>query len=96
MITDHNLYVFNRYTKQFWKENGIAQFTVPLELNRQEIKELGIEDGEMVLYGNLAVMISAQCVEKTTRGCRKKDGMTSPDRPVSESVCCPESLSGVL
>ena len=76
VITDHNLYVFNRYTKQFWKENGIAQFTVPLELNRQEIKELGIEDGEMVLYGNLAVMISAQCVEKTTRGCRKKDGMT--------------------
>lgn len=76
MISDHNLYVFNRYTKQFWRENGITQFTVPLELNRQEIKELGIEDGEMVLYGNLAVMISAQCVEKTTRGCQKKDGMT--------------------
>ena len=47
-----------------------------MELNRQEIKELGIEDGEMVLYGNLAVMISAQCVEKTTGGCQKKDGMT--------------------
>ena len=57
------------------KKNGIAR-DVSLELNRQEIKELGIEDGEMVLYGNLAVMISAQCVEKTTRGCRKKDGMT--------------------
>ena len=24
VITDHNLYVFNRYTKQFWKENGIG------------------------------------------------------------------------
>lgn len=76
VISDHNLYVFNKYTKQFWNENGITQFTVPLELNRQEMNVLGIEDGELVLYGNLAVMISAQCVEKTTRGCRKKDGMT--------------------
>ncbi len=76
IISDHNLYVFNRYSKQFWKENGIEQFTVPLELNRQELGELGIEEGELVLYGNLAAMISAQCIEKTTRGCRKQDGVT--------------------
>lgn len=76
IILDHNLYIFNRKSRQFWKKNGIEQFTAPLELNRLELEDVGMEAGEMVLYGNLAVMISAQCIEKTTRGCRKKEGTT--------------------
>lgn len=74
VILDHNLYVFNQYTKMFWQNYGVERFTVPLELNRQEICKLGVENGEMIIYGYLPVMVSAQCLTNTVSGCRKKEG----------------------
>ena len=41
VILDHNLYVFNRYAKEFWKRQGVCQFTAPLELNESELESLG-------------------------------------------------------
>ena len=76
VILDHNLYVFNRYAKAFWIEQGISHFTAPLELNENELEELGMEDCEIVAYGALPVMLSAQCVRKTLSGCSKKPGGT--------------------
>lgn len=76
VILDHNLYVFNRYAKMFWENHGIDGFTLPLELNSREMKQLGAEDGELVIYGYLPVMISAQCVTSAAYGCRKKEGFT--------------------
>lgn len=73
VILDHNLYVFNGYAKTFWKDYGIDRFTLPLELNSREMKRLGAEEGELVIYGYLPVMISAQCVANTVYGCRKKE-----------------------
>lgn len=73
VILDHNLYVFNHRTKEFWRQYGADGFTVPLELNRSEIEKLGVEEGEMILYGYLPVMISAQCVTSTASGCRKQE-----------------------
>lgn len=75
VILDHNLYVFNRYAKTFWENYGIDGFTLPLELNSREMKQLGMEESELIIYGYPPVMISAQCVTNTVYGCKKKEGL---------------------
>lgn len=69
LLLDHNLYVFNQYSRQFWKRNGVELFTAPMELNAEELNVLGLEESELVIYGRIPVMTSAQCVVKTTNGC---------------------------
>lgn len=68
---NHNMYVFNREAKQFWREKGICHFTAPLELNEKELKTLGLQDCELVAYGFLPVMVSVQCLYDNTKGCGK-------------------------
>lgn len=75
VILDHNLYVFNQYGKRFWHENGAAEFTAPLELNERELAGLGISDAELIAYGRIPVMLSAQCVVNTASGCTGKPGV---------------------
>lgn len=69
IILDHNLYVFNRYGKRFWEKCGISEFTAPQELNARELAELGISGMELPVYGHLPVMLTAQCLVRTTGGC---------------------------
>ena len=76
IILDHNLYVFNRYGKEFWKRLGISDITAPLELNAQELAELGIGEAELIVYGYLPVMISAQCLKKAQGKCTGNTGIT--------------------
>ena len=79
--TDSNLYAFNRYAiRSFMKKsedidmhNGInavlnCGYTLPIELNRQELNCVADVNGEMIVYGLLPVMISAQCIYKTVTG----------------------------
>lgn len=81
IVTDHNLYRFNREADRFWRELGVKEGTAPLELNAGELRRLGIHDKELIVYGYIPVMLSAQCIQKTTGGCRKKSGvMTLTDR----------------
>lgn len=77
IVTDYNLYQFNRCAKQFWKEQGVESTTAPLELNVRELQDVGLDQSELVVYGNLPMMISAQCIQKTTGGCTKKRGRRS-------------------
>ena len=60
IILDHNLYVFNQSGKHFFQAQGLREFTAPLELNAKELAQLGIENAELIIYGHLPVMISAQ------------------------------------
>lgn len=76
VILGHNLYVFNRYGKRFWREDGTAEFTAPLELNEGELSRLGISDAELIVYGHIPVMLSAQCLVNTASGCTGKPGIT--------------------
>ncbi|MCB7303817.1 U32 family peptidase [Bariatricus massiliensis] len=71
VITDYNLYQFNRWAKAFWKERGAAGFTAPLELNAAELRELGISAGELLVYGFVPMIVSAGCVKKTLGKCGK-------------------------
>lgn len=69
IILNHNVYMFNREAKEFWREKGINHYTAPLELNAKELKILGITDCDMVVYGYLPLMVSTQCLHESTAGC---------------------------
>lgn len=48
--------------------------TIPLELNRKELLNRENAGSELVIYGYLPLMTSAQCVHANTTGCDKKAG----------------------
>lgn len=75
IMTDYNLYEFNQESRKFWKEKGVFEFTAPVELTERELQDLRVKDGEVIVYGYLPMMVSAGCIQKTTRGCQK-----NPDR----------------
>ena len=77
IMTDYNLYEFNQESRKFWKEKGIFEFTAPVELTERELQDLRVKDGEVIVYGYLPMMVSAGCIQKTTRGCQKKSGQTT-------------------
>lgn len=68
---DHGMYSFNHAAAGALKEYGAARITVPVELNAREIRDAKLS-GELIVYGYLPVMISAQCIRRTTEGCSKK------------------------
>ncbi len=71
VLSDQNLYVFNRESAAFLTQAGIDSWTAPAELNARELKELGIKGQSLVVYGYQPVMISAGCIRKTTAGCSR-------------------------
>ena len=92
VVMDCNMYEFNREAKRFWKEQNVQGLTAPLELNYRELQELGIQDCELIVYGYLQMMVSAQCVRKTTGACTKTPGyLQMTDRKNKEFTvknCC--------
>ncbi len=73
---DHMLYAYNNAAEEFYKSQGIAQVTIPVELNAAEWKERGIHGAEVLLYGRLPMMVSAQCLKKTAGKCSHKQEVT--------------------
>lgn len=73
IILDHNLYIWNSYAKrQLWDMQPVRD-TVPFELNRKELQNRDNTQSEIVLYGNLPLMISAQCVHANAGADRRCD-----------------------
>ena len=75
LFGDHNLYVFNQTAKETYDQMGLTRQTLPLELNSQELEQLGCQGMELVVYGYLPVMTSAQCIQKTTARCTHRPGL---------------------
>ena len=75
VVFDHGLYSFNHLSEQ-WMEQMLPgqaiRFTAPLELNSRELEEKGICGGELMVYGNIPMMVTAQCLKKTLEGCTKR------------------------
>lgn len=74
VISDSNLYVFNRESKEFLKKTGIDRYTLPAELNGQELRQIS-QGAVLAVYGYQPVMITANCIRKTTGDCTGKDGL---------------------
>ena len=84
---NYNLYVFQQWAKQFYLEKGYNRFTVPVELNEEEIRGLGVSDCDFIIYGRLPLMVSAQCVRDnvlTCSGGKKTEGIVLKDRMGAE------------
>lgn len=89
-IIDHSLYTWNREAIEFFREEHVLRNTVPLELNEKELRHRDNHLSEMLVYGNLPLMISAQCVRKNCYQCDKKEARVYiKDRygKVFSSVC---------
>jgi len=83
IVLDQSIYTYNKeaafWYRQWMKTN--YRHTYPLELNGDEWKSLSIHDGEMMVYGRIPLMVSAQCVTNHTNGCQGNPGyVTMKDR----------------
>lgn len=72
VILDHNMYTFNDVSKSTFFEHGVSGDTVPLELNSREIMHRNNIGSQMIVYGYYPLMTTANCVNKNTKGCDKK------------------------
>ena len=69
MISDSNLYTYSNEASEYFYRLGMMQDTIPVELNRKEILRRENSRSEMIIYGRLPLMITAQCIHKNTLGC---------------------------
>lgn len=69
MVSDSNLYTYSNEASKYFYRLGMMQDTIPVELNRKEILRRENSRSEMIIYGRLPLMITAQCIHKNTLGC---------------------------
>lgn len=69
---DNSLYSFNDYAYEYLKKMKAKRITLPFELNYKELRRLAKEDNELVVYGKIPLMITANCINNTFRGCDRK------------------------
>ncbi len=65
------MYAMNSMARAALAGFGASRITVPVELNSREIMEAGLH-GELIVYGYLPVMVSTQCLKRTTEKCTKR------------------------
>ncbi|MFT3984103.1 MAG: DUF3656 domain-containing protein [Lachnospiraceae bacterium] len=75
IIADFHLYAWNEEAQKMLKALGCTKTTVPVELNKKELLRRGIAGEELILYGRLPMMVSAQCIRNTTQGCDAAQGV---------------------
>ncbi len=75
-ILDHRLYLFNNRAKAGFGSQHPLRDTAPLELNRGELMARDNRGTELVLYGYLPLMLSAQCVHANNDVCDKQPGLS--------------------
>ncbi|MDD3339983.1 MAG: U32 family peptidase [Lachnospiraceae bacterium] len=80
-VLDSNLYTWNHRAADYWCREGVEGDTVPFELNEKELHNRDNTFSDMVVYGYVPLMMSAQCVKKTLDHCTKNsDTLTLKDR----------------
>ena len=67
---DANMYAWSNRTKYSFLKFCQSD-TIPLELNKKELKTRENQESEMIVYGYLPMMMSVQCVKKSMKGCKK-------------------------
>ena len=77
---DASVYGWNSRSAEGLASMGASPLTMPWELNSREIEPvLGACRGlgmvsELIIYGNAPMMVSAQCITNTVKGCTHKRG----------------------
>jgi len=71
VYADHSLYTFQEEARRELRDMGCAGDTVPLELNEAQMKDRGLKGSAWMIYGRIPMMISANCLQKSTHGCKR-------------------------
>lgn len=72
VYSDAGVYIWNRAAfQELFKQGGLSGFCLPYELNAGEQRLLAGAFCEKPVYGRIPMMITANCVAKTTCGCQK-------------------------
>lgn len=69
IITDIHMYALNKEACYEYKSFGANRCTTPIELNKAELLRRNIKDEDLIAYGYMPLMVSAQCVQNTKKGC---------------------------
>lgn len=78
MVPDAGLYCFNTESTRFWAHYS-KEYTLPYELNSKEAGKLARQArslgmaGTMIVYGQIPMMVTANCVSKTAGQCPGKE-----------------------
>ena len=84
VVADHSLYTWNKESVRMvrslpelpgLKGLQIIRTTAPLELNAGQLRQRGMDETELIVYGRLPLMITAGCIQKTTTGCDKRKNL---------------------
>ena len=72
VMADHDLYTYSNRTQEAFAQSGICRNTVPLELNYKELRHRDCSNSELLIYGYLPLMVSADCIFKSLKVSEKK------------------------
>lgn len=72
VVADHNIYAWNKEAVAFLRDAGCTVTTLPVELTGKEWRQRSIAGEEVIAYGRIPMMVSAQCLKKSTLGCNGK------------------------
>lgn len=68
---DYCFSAWSSEAKEAFAQFHITKDTVPAELNRKEILERDNTGSEIIFYGRIPLMVSAQCVQRSVAGCSR-------------------------
>lgn len=69
LIIDHNLYTYNNRAIKEIEAFSPVRVTAPLELNKKELAHRNNCNSELLIYGKIPLMTSAQCIKRSTGSC---------------------------
>ncbi len=70
LVFDFGMYGMNNYAQEMLKELGADELTWPVELNSRDLGKLKVP-GELLVYGRLPMMVTAQCLHQGMEQCDK-------------------------
>ena len=94
---DAGMYAFQKQTIALYKKYADT-LTLPYELNRAEKKQLmqgsAFTGFEQVVYGRIPMMITANCLAKTTERCfAQKGGQNNAGQPEKQEKDCSKNMT---
>lgn len=88
---DYTVYAYNERAMKLFEDYTASgditaeYITLPVELNSRELRRLAKPYSELLVYGRIPMMVSAQCVRQNTKGCQKTpELLTITDRYKNE------------
>lgn len=86
-VLDYTIPITNRYSLGYWLQHA-KQVTLSTELTVQELEQLPPSASTAIIYGQIPVMFSEQCVRKEQGRCRRSFGYsTIQDRKNASWIC---------